>query len=227
MSLRLVRSFKASAKDARDDREWPRAVRFLDRALTTLKEMVPPGGQSPGPEIDAELADTYGMVGGVERRWGLDVPEPERTGHLEKSVDAYDEGFVYERRLDTGHAPTYNRMNRIVGRALIRPEVLDTGEPKLDIGRELTEIERVLAGQLDRTRRGDPWAQCDLIMARLLAGAPVDSAIRTLGTMRARRFVYDSLLDTLKPLTESAGSVRPQLHEAARQLEDLRRTNGT
>jgi hypothetical protein len=40
--------------------------------------------------------------------------------------------------------------------------------------------------------------------------------------MEARRFVYDSFLDTLRPLAEAAREIRPQLVDAVAEVERQR-----
>ena len=219
MSMDDVLYFKAMAKTARDDKQWAKATRLLGRAVAELDALTGTRGTA-ARTIIAEYADTYGMHGGVERRWGLESTGTEQRDHLERSKKAYDQGYGYESELGD-RAVTYNRVNRIVARALVTPEFLLDGDDEVNVHQELADIERVLIVKLDGPD-GDAWAQCDLIMIQLLRGDPATAALDRLKGMEARRFVYDSFLDTLRPLAEAAREIRPQLVDAVAEVERQR-----
>jgi hypothetical protein len=170
--------------------------------------------------VAAEIADTFGMIGGVERRWGLASEGADREVHLRKSVEAYDQGFVHEEPRGTRKANTYNRINRIIGRVLLRPAILDDAAPDgdFDVRAELQVAEQLVPGQIDGPRNRDAWAYCDLLTIQLLAGK--DEAAVTLDRfpgLRLQDFVYKSILDTLEPLAE----IRPELRLAVTRLREM------
>jgi tetratricopeptide (TPR) repeat protein len=217
-----VLALKASAKSARDRRNWRAAIGDLEEALGLLQEHLP-SDPAPTPSwLAAELADTYGIVGGVQRRWGLSLSpiDPDRQRHLSDSADAYDKGFRYEERLGPNEASTYNRINRLVGRVLLDPQVLQAGgDPNLD--GELQKAEEIVTEQLRSIRQRDPWAYCDLGTIRLLRGkADALDAFHALDRLRPRppTFVYESTLATIEQLSDAAGSIRPTLADAVNLL---------
>lgn len=216
MSLEDVLYLKTSAKRARNDKDWGKASRLLGRAVAALDALGPTETTAATQKIITEYADIYGVHGGVERRWGLESTGTEQREHLERSKNAYDKGYGYERELGD-RAATYNRVNRIVARALVTPEFLLTGDDEVGV-QELADIESDLQAKLDDSE-GDPWAQCDLVMIQLLRGDPATDALDRLEAMAPRRFVYDSLLDTLRPLAEATGKLRPHLVAAVAEVE--------
>lgn len=211
-----VLALKASAKRARDQEYWDEAIGDLQEAISLLQarqDTAPP----PWPSwLSADFADAYGLMGGVERRWGLSLGGAERERHLAASVAAYDKGFGYEEDLPPSEANTYNRVNRLVGRVLRDPDVL-VAVP--GISAELEAAEEVLTKQIESVRQKDPWAYCDLGTIRLLLGKP--DALPTfseLDRLRPPAFVYDSTLATLEPLCEVAAAARPDVRQAVAQL---------
>jgi hypothetical protein len=221
-----VLGLKASAMDARSEGDWEGAIEDLDEAVNIVLQRLPAGGgASRPPDALAQLADLYGAIGGIERRWGLALAPDDRAVHLQASVDAYDEGFSYEKEhLGANNDTTYTRLNRLVARVLVDSSVLvgDVREA-MDVRRELAEVERVVQKQLDSTRANDPWAWCDLALVRLLRDEPVDDALAVLEGLQPKRLVYESALGTWRPLADVAGDVRPELHDAVERLEDAAR----
>lgn len=212
-----VLALKASAKSARDDGEWEEAMSDLQEAVDLLLDHRARASPSAPSWLATELADTYGLIGGVEKRWGLVVDGEEGRRHLEASVVAYDEGFGYERDLPLKDANTYNRVNRLVGRVLLDTRVL---QQDAEFAHELQTAEKVLTEQTETVRQKDPWAWSDLGTVRLLRGKPdAMAAFRELDQLGPPKFVYDSTLTTLKPLCEVASGLRPDLMQAVAQLE--------
>lgn len=215
-----VLALKASAKSARDDQDWDGAIGDLQEAISILSARKSPA-PSPLPSwLAAELADTYGLMGGIERRWGLLPGGQERERHLRDSVAAYDEGFAYEKGLPPNEANTYNRVNRLVGRVLLNPDVLEeTGRADPDFLGELGQAEEILIKQIESVRQKDPWAYCDLGTIRLLLGKP-DALLtfKELDRLRPPAFVYESTLATLRPLYEVAADLRPDLGQAVTEV---------
>lgn len=219
--LDQVVALKASAKSARDDEEWEEAISDLKEAIQLLNDRAKES-TAMSSRLDSDLADAYGMIGGVEKRWGLEMDGADRRRHLTESVAAYDRGFRYEQRLGPKYANTYNRVNRIIGRVLLDPSVLEKGGGALpDIAADLEEAEDVLNEQIESMgRRKDPWAYCDLGTVRLLRGKPdALAAFRKLEPLHPPLFVYESTLTTLQPLCKVASDLRPDLVLAVTQLQ--------
>jgi tetratricopeptide (TPR) repeat protein len=217
-----VLALKASAKTARDDSDWQEAISDLQEAIDLLRSQTPEAPRPLPSQLASELSDTYGLIGGIHKRWGLNLDGEDRRRHLKESVDAYDEGFWFEQVLPPNDANTYNRVNRLVGRVLLDPAVLDKGSGT--IADDLQEAENILTEEIRSVRQKDPWAYCDLGTVRLLRGeSNALSAFRQLDRLRPPTFVYDSALTTLEPLSEVASGLRPELPQAVNLLQRLRR----
>jgi hypothetical protein len=220
-TLREVRSLKASAQSARDDGDWADAVDDLNMAVTLVRK-VRESGLARGSEarLDAELADAYGQIGGVERRWGLASIGLDRRHHLQLSTDAYDNGFVLEQHLEAREAATYNRINRLVGRVLLDPGVLEgVSKDSVDVPLELSVAEEILEAYIEASRQRDPWAYCDMGTIKVLRGEDWLPVVRALERLRPPHFVYESWLSTLAPLSEVASAIRPALPELIELVE--------
>jgi hypothetical protein len=215
-----VRALKASAKSARDDRDWDSAIADLNDAIDLLQDRLEESSSAAPGWLKAQLADTFGMVGGIEKRWGLELEGDEGRRHLKASVEAYDMGFNYEQGLDPGDANTYNRINRLVGRVLLDKNVLRAGSGAVsEFMKGLREAEEVVTKEIETARQRDPWAYCDLGTVRLLRGkANALSVFHDLERLRPDSFVYESVLETLQPLSDVASDLRPDLAIAVAQL---------
>jgi hypothetical protein len=214
-----VLSLKADAKSSRDDGNWDEALIDLREAighLLGLKTAAP--SPSMGRRLAVELADTYGLIGGIEKRWALQLDGEERRCHLELSLAAYDEGFSYERGLGPKDATTYNRVNCLVGRVLLNTRLLQNDA---EFDEDLRTAEEVIDKQINDEGRGkDPWAHSDLGTVRLLRGTPdALAAYRGLDQLHPQKFVYDSALSTLHPLCDLASDMRPDLVQAVALLQ--------
>ncbi|GIF25427.1 hypothetical protein BJ973_003704 [Actinoplanes tereljensis] len=226
--LRRVISAKALATSARDEEEWQESIDILRDAIGQARAAVANEAASTDESVKAALADLYGLLGGTWRRRGFKAPGAERRSYLTNSIEAYDEGFGYERDLEgTKDASTYNRINRLTGRVLLDAGTLSGGphsggpDSGLDIRRELVEAESIVRTQIETFRQRDPWAYCDLATIQLLAEPASGRGLATLqGLLRLRpqRFVLESTIATLEPLAEAAAEQRPGLVEAVAQL---------
>jgi hypothetical protein len=218
--LDQVLALKASAKSARDDNDWDGALSDLHEAIDVLQDLAD-ASQPPPSWLASELADTYGLIGGIHKRWGLLLDGEQRQRHLAESMAAYDKGFMYERELQPNDANTYNRVNRLVSRVLLDKLVLlrdvAGGSQMVE---ELREAEEILVQEIGTARQKDPWAYCDLGTIRLLRGKPdALPTLHELDRLRPPSFVYESTLATLQPLCEVASDLRPDLAQAITQLQ--------
>jgi len=228
-ALDEIRDLKTRAKNRRDGRHYSRGVGYLNDAISIARtELDSTTAGELRAQAASELADCYGLLGGIERRWGLDPEyESERDVHLKASVDAYDAGYVFEQNPEYGWPNSYNMINRLVGRLLLRPDRLaTTGAPAndadgVDVRAELGQAADVLHEQLRTSRREDYWALADLALVNLLLDRqdPV-SAYSRFNAESPPPFAYKSVLDTLGPLAQLAFAPAPKLREAIRHLEN-------
>lgn len=230
--LDRVRALKADAKSARDNQNWKGAINYVQEAISILEARMA-NAATPSPSwLGSQLADSYGLMGGIEKRRGLTLVGQKRQRHLEDSVTAYDSGFKYEHKLQRNEETTYNRVNRLVGRVLLDPSLLQKeGVADSEFSDELREAENILTGQIESVRQKDPWAYCDLGTIRLLRGEQdALRAFRNLDRLHPPIFVYESTLSTLEPLQEVAADQRPDLVRAVdylvRAADQLRRSAG-
>ena len=213
-----ILALKAAAKSARDTDKWDAAITHLTSAVVSLSSRITDARAVMPGWLAAELADVYGLLGGVEKRWALTLTGENRRDHLAASLSAYDKGFGYEQDLRSDE--TYNRVNRLVGRVLLNPRALDPDYAVDDFAQQLRKADNMLTETVQSTRQKDPWAYCDLGTVRLLRNSPDALLVfQDLDRLRPPVFVYYSTLATLLPLAEVAADLRPELTQAIAHLQ--------
>ena len=148
-----ARSLKKKATALRNRGQLDRALDTLDEAVRLLEGA--PGHPPTDREIRAELADTFGMTGGVLRR----------KGDLDAALTAYGKGRDIEVADKQG---TYNVSNVITLK--IAQKGLSPADPDIsaDLQQTIDRLETDTAGA-----RGDEWwAWSDLAQFYLLHGEP-------------------------------------------------------
>lgn len=218
-----VVDLKTKAKNRRDLERYDRAAPIVREAIALAeKELATPEFRN---RMASELADCYGLLGGIERRWAL-VADKEHAGeHLRKSVIAYDQAWAYESG-DYGVSSSYGMVNRLVSRVLADPNALkeeyvtDLGQgiEPLAVRMKLEEARKEIgASQRAET---DYWAAADLALVQLLLGEGDP-------TGRYSKFIeksppdyaYNSVLDVLRQLSGSdLPAVKADLREAVTLL---------
>ena len=219
-----IQDLKTQAKNRRDMRRWPRAASLLREAIALGIEEFGSAGKLPEwrARIAAELADCWGILGGVERRWAFELAgDPMlRLEHLDRSIAAYDEGYRYE-RTDPGRRSTYNRLNRLIVRLLRDPQVLARDRDAADVGKTVDvrqELE-TLADEIGGRGIDDPWSALDVALLNvLLARQDAASAYASFERMSAPDFARQSALDVVAPLAELDFPVGPELRRAEQRL---------
>jgi len=225
-----IRNLKTEAKNQRDRglRGYGRAVALLEEAIKVARS----GFEEAVPEMRAEfareLADCHGLVGGIQRRWAMDGPAEDRDEHLRASIRAYETGFEFESDREHGNANSYNMLNRLIGRLLLRPDLLSSREPieigpgikALDLRGGLELASKTIQEQLAGARRGDYWALADLAMVQLVLGqtSPA-SAFAGFNSLSPPDFAYTSVLAALRPLAELPLTTAPAIKDAVNLLE--------
>jgi hypothetical protein len=211
-------ALKASAKSARQDEDWESALEDIEEAIEILKHS---NGSNLARErqlLNAELADTYGTLGGIHRRLALTLDSEARQRHLVESFEAYNEGYELEADLPLREASTYNQVNRILAKVLVAPD--DVAGPEIAV--ELRAAEEAVQIQVAGSRQKDPWAYCDLCTLQALSND--EAAWTTLAQLRRLRppaFVMQSWSTTLNPLASAVGPRSPELVRLAEAVERI------
>lgn len=173
-----VRKLKASARSESERGQYEAAARILRGAIESLEAALAraEGGdaRSSAPtdaeesRLAGELADLYGVLGGASRK----------QGDLVRAAAAYDRGFRYESHPRYGIVNTYNTLNRLVTRILMRPDSLSDPEVLrgvselefVDVPAALAELRPELEREIAGVRVNDFWAAGDLAFTCALNG---------------------------------------------------------
>lgn len=161
-----VRRLKASARSESERGRHEAAARILRRATESLEAALATAAEES--RLAAELADLYGMLGGANRK----------LGDLVQAAAAYDRGFLYESDPRYGMTNSYNAVNRLVTRILLRPDSLSapdvlrgvSGLEFVDVPAALAELRPELERQVAGRRANDFWAAGDLAFTCALSG---------------------------------------------------------
>lgn len=198
-----VNNLKEEAKFHRDFDDFGQAHEAIKKAIDALepeyervKGQTQPGIQEYKKDLMRQLADTYGIKGGLYRR----------QGELEQSEEMYREGLTYEQELDED---SYCLSNSIVIPILRDPRNLE--KQRGDINRALGTIQH----QVTTTRADQWWAWADLGLFNLLTGHS-DAALRAYEQYEltgARRQDYDSTISVLADLKASLSKISHPLAE--------------
>jgi hypothetical protein len=225
--IQRINELKTQAKNRRDLKRWDRAATVLKQAIALAENEY---RSTKTPEwratIASELADCWGILGGVERRWALDpASDPtQRLEHLRRSIEAYDKGYEYEKVSSSSGTSTYNELNRLLVRLLLNPELLSTdggttAAETMNVPAELEKIaDRIQLGGIDNV-----WTAADMALLNvLLRRQDATSAYAVFEAMKPPDFALQSALDVLGPLGRLDLPMAAELREAERRLSALR-----
>jgi hypothetical protein len=230
--LERVNELKTQAKNRRDLKRYDRAASLLKQAIelaSTEFEATKTNLPDQRATLASELADCWGILGGVERRWALDPSSDveQRTTRLQRSIRAYDEGYRYEADPLLSSAPkTYNRLNRLVVRLLLNPERLTANgnardqEPggMLNVRSELEAI----AAQIMEQGIDSVWTAADLALLDVLLGRQdAASAYSNFEKKQPPDFACQSALDVIRPLAAANLATAAELKNAEQRLTAL------
>jgi tetratricopeptide (TPR) repeat protein len=154
---RIRRDFKDRAIALRNREQYDRAVATLDEALQELRALKP-DGPSEERELRGEIADTYGIIGGVYRR----------AGETARALDAYRKGATEEEK---DRLSTYNVSNVITLAITFEKHSPEDPEVRGLIDRVIEQLERETAS----ARQDEWWAWFDLGQSYLLSGRAADA----------------------------------------------------
>jgi len=224
-----ILDLKTEAKNQRD-----RGLKGYKAARSRLSAAIGLAGQGLAQtsvsdvrrQFAKELADCHGMVGGVERRWAIEGPEEERGSHLGASCCAYDAGFGYEWDPQYDIRASYNLVNRLTGRLMMRPELLEVEDlVVLGAGIEPLNLPSKLGEAIDLidlhlAKKGNFWAEADLALLNVLLGrADAESAYAPFNELSPPAYAYTSALDGLRPLAALPMKTAQALKAAVTVLE--------
>jgi Tetratricopeptide Repeats-Sensor len=234
--LQSVRDLKTKAKNRRDLglRGYPSAIATLEQAIAQLlREFEATSRHGWRSQLASELADCYGILGGIRRRWGLELEPMDHQQRLEQlaaSIEAYDRGYRLESDEEFEILASYNLVNRLVIRIFYDPRALSDpsaavsppGVEALDVRKELQDAEVILGKQVSLERRGDVWALADLALVELLLDNRRDamSIYAAFNAASPPAYAYDSALSTLKELSALDLPKAERLRNATRLLEN-------
>ena len=218
VTQRLV-DLKTQAKNRRDLGRWERAAVLLKQAIDLAEEEYrSTKADEWRTTMASELADCWGMIGGVQRRWAFDSSDPnERNKHLDLSIEAYDKGYFYEQKSSSDRSSTYNMLNRLLVR-LLRDSSMLTADPRegtMDVRAELEKVaQRIGGGAPDNV-----WTAADMALLNvLLQRQDAASAFAAFEHLKPPDFARQSALDVIAPLAKLDLPMSSALQEAERRL---------
>jgi|APLak6261659701_1056019.scaffolds.fasta_scaffold00601_4 tetratricopeptide (TPR) repeat protein len=207
MKLTEIRKLKQTATSLRNRDEFDLAQDNLDKAIQKLKDLqATTSDEADLRELRGEIADTYGMKGGVYRR----------QGKLDEALGEYTIGREWE-KID--NFSTYNLSNIIslkIDWKNFSPEGL-----RDDIQAAIEQLTKETQG----TRKDEWWAWADLAQFYLLLNNP-DEARRcyaegrsTTGATRGEIERHVSILSELANKTkETAPSISKNIKSVINEL---------
>jgi hypothetical protein len=228
--LKRVGDLKTQGKNRRDLRRYDRAVVLLKQAIDCAHKGFEAAGNLPDWRVKfaSELSDSWGILGGVERRLALDASTGtvQRLAHLQESIKAYDEGYSYESDPVFGSpTKTYNRLNRLIVRLLLSPGRLTAhGEASNQEanGVNLRSEFEATATLIRKHGVDSVWAASDLALLNVLLGhQDAASAYAPFEKLEPPDFACQSALDVLTPLASLDLPTAPELKNAELLLTKL------
>lgn len=231
-----IKRLKTQAKNRRDRGQYDRAVRVLKEAISRGEKAKSEtkSETSDWKGLTAELADCYGIMGGVYRRWALQTgSSTERSEYLRQSFLAYDEGYRLDSDPRYGSASSYNMLNRLISMIFLQPRLLSSSQ---EVETELAKQSSKLRQDLQETRKfikkfeapHDYWALADLALLDLFLDAA--DPVRAYASFNAESppdFAYESALSVLVPLSQLELPMSSHLAEAVTLLKNRRATLAT
>jgi hypothetical protein len=203
VNIAAVEKLKQKAKSDRDFDDLPAALSKLEKCIELLRHELTDSAELPEHEdaafrskIEKELADCYGMSGGIYRRAAMRASGHERDKQLESAQTMYELGAGFERD------DSYNLTNTIVIPLLRDPGLIVPLQP--EIARARDKVRQ----QVEGGPRGKQWwAWADLGLLSLLVG-DLNGALHAYAQFRrlgAGAMDYQSTINVLEDL-QNVGS---------------------
>ena len=197
--LDRIRELKQQAVVHRNRDKLDLALRVLDEAESRLESLLadPTLDAERRAQLKAELADTHGMKGGVQRR----------RQRLDDALGEYEAGAAVE---GTESTTTYNLGNTVLLSLVLGRASLDDAQTQQRIAAMVSRLERQVVG----ARSDEWWAYADLAQFRLLGG-DVSGAYSAYAAGRTTGPSASELQRPLDVLAELAAALKdrhPQRH---------------
>ncbi len=204
-----VDDLQARAKSARSTDDLDTAVALLEQAAASLDSAFAEFDPEASPteeerRLAAELAETYGLLGGTHRR----------RNDSTSAVEAYGRGRLFEASDRYKLGSTYASLNWIVESVVADPSALESDE----VTAELQRLRRVLVEQQERLETFDPWVAGDLALAKVLTGASDHETWRDLLEL-APDYAVDAYAGTVARLADVDTSRRSVLRASLAVLK--------
>jgi tetratricopeptide (TPR) repeat protein len=208
-ALDRVQGLKESAKTNRDFGDFFEALADLKEAIDLLANELAEIERSGSPEgelqllrrqrVAGELADCYGMTGGIFRR----------LGNLDQALSSYEAGCNYEQNPEFGLVDSYNLTNSLV------VQVLADGRSLITLQQEILNAAEVVNKQAEEKRREQWWAWCDVGVLALLTGNHERAweAYRRFKEKGALAKHFDSTIEVLEGIRDSLEPVKPSISQ--------------
>ena len=204
--LNEVKGLKNDAKLLRDIGDTEGAIAVMDKAIAKVQPAGdPPQSAADSNRLKGELADCWGIRGGILRR----------AGKLPEALAAYKTGLGFE------SGDSYNLTNSFVLELLINPSRLQELKARIEEARDKVETQK-------EARKGQWWFWADLGLLELLSGEEGRAldAYKHFSDAGARASDYDSAMSVLEELSArfagSNGSMGASLARASASIKRLK-----
>jgi hypothetical protein len=214
----------------RAEEEFRGAESAMDEAFRYLDKYERPDPEAPGHASEGEtavaeqLADFWGIRGGLYRSRGSALPDGSGSDDLETAIRAYDQGARYELSERFGLLNSYNTVNRLVLRIIRQPDIL-TAEEAVPGNRKrmadlLEEAAKSIEAQLDKGRTDVAWALADLAMIELLCdGSDLEPILEQFDEATVTdKYPLESMLNVIRDLLRAGIRPRGRFVQTAEQI---------
>jgi tetratricopeptide (TPR) repeat protein len=213
--LGRVAAAKQQAQVERSLGRYEQAADVLQRAIADLQSAIETSQPEERNKAAAELADCLGILGGLYKR----------QHDLAAAARAYDAGFQYESDPRFNVGSSYNALNRLIVRILMRPDAPAGGSAPNheDIPLRLRELRSILEASVHGARQNDYWAAGDLalVCALLRDDSGIEAAADHFASLAPPAYAYAAYRETLEQLADAAPDHRPALDHLKQRLITL------
>jgi hypothetical protein len=222
----------ANGDRAKAEEEFRSAESAIDEAFQYLAQYERPDLEAPGHASEGEtavaeqLADFWGIRGGLYRSRGSALPNGSGSGDLETAVQAYQEGARYELSERLGLLNSYNTVNRLVLRIIRQPDILTAEEAVPGDTKRMADLledaAKSVEAQLDKGRADVAWALADLAMIELLCdGSDLEPILEQFDEATVTdKYPLESMLNVIRDLLQAGIRPRERFIQTAEQIRD-------
>ena len=174
--------------------------------------------------VAEQLADFWGIRGGLYRSRGSAVPDGSGRTDLDIAIKAYDHGSLYESSPRFGLLNSYNTVSRLVLRILRQPAILEADEPAPGLEKRMLDLledaATLIEGQIDKGRADVAWALADFAMIELLRnGIDLDSILDQLDQATLTdKYPFESMLNVIRDLLRAGIHPRERFLRVGEQI---------